>query len=578
MANLKIKNAPLIPNDQLESSIKIPTGGKGNYSVNLGQIAQFTKNSLSLAVQADVDRLFNEKADKSNIYTKLEVDERISLGQGGVYGFKTYTDFLLVKDNIPANSIVTILEEGQYQGDNVWDGQVLTPSPYDPLAQAKEYTDTKLLDKADKNSVYLKSETYNNQEVYNKGEVYSKDETFNKTEVNTVVSTSKSSIENSIYEKIIQNGAALPFDETVDYAEGAFTVKDGSLQQFLGGVWKKPTQTADQIFDESGKTQQELNDKLKRGYVTPYDFGYADGLDYGYYLQLAIDSGKTVMGSYKKEDQVRVNTAVYITNDTQQVDCSMIQAVESYIEQGDTGRLKGFINLQPKVLNQLNWINATSIPEIFSNAITLESTVGLSVGDYVIISTRHAIEDFQSKTGFITGIIGNTILTNYIFGTIPTTLRVAKSNYVKGNVIKAPQRMLDKITETQDTSKMIGGIVANRAVEYKISGTNLIEGANPTFLALHCHNGQDYGMQNTRPRVTGGGQGYAVQINHSTYCKSYAQRSVKCRHLVDFTGGGWNDAYNGIAIDPVHTAIGTHGNYEHDCNFHNMRTNTAIGV
>lgn len=229
MANLKIKNAPLIPNDQLESSIKIPTGGKGNYSVNLGQISQFTKNSLSLAVQADVDRLFNEKADKSDTYTKLEVDERISLGQGGVYGFKTYTDFLLVKDNIPANSIVTILEEGQYQGDNVWDGQVLTPSPYDPLAQSKEYTDTKLLDKVDKDSVYLKSETFNQQEVQD------------------LVSSSQTSINNRIDTEIIQNGAALPFNETVNYVDGAIVVKDNICS--TGSTF--PTVTANKIVSDN---------------------------------------------------------------------------------------------------------------------------------------------------------------------------------------------------------------------------------------------------------------------------------------------------------------------------------------
>lgn len=58
---------------------------------------------------------------------------------------------------------------------------------------------------------------------------------------------------------MIQNGAALPFDETVDYAEGAVVVKDGVLQQWKSGVWKKPTQTADQIFDESGLSQQDIN-------------------------------------------------------------------------------------------------------------------------------------------------------------------------------------------------------------------------------------------------------------------------------------------------------------------------------
>lgn len=42
-------------------------------------------------------------------------------------------------------------------------------------------------------------------------------------------------------EKILwmhQNGAALPFDETMEYAEGAVAVKDGVLQQFKDGAWK----------------------------------------------------------------------------------------------------------------------------------------------------------------------------------------------------------------------------------------------------------------------------------------------------------------------------------------------------
>ena len=41
-------------------------------------------------------------------------------------------------------------------------------------------------------------------------------------------------------EKILwmhQNGAALPFDETMEYVEGAIVVKDGVLQQWKAGEW-----------------------------------------------------------------------------------------------------------------------------------------------------------------------------------------------------------------------------------------------------------------------------------------------------------------------------------------------------
>src|SRR5690606_19961034 len=36
---------------------------------------------------------------------------------------------------------------------------------------------------------------------------------------------------------IIQNGAALPYDATMEYAEGAVVVKDGELQKKQGASW-----------------------------------------------------------------------------------------------------------------------------------------------------------------------------------------------------------------------------------------------------------------------------------------------------------------------------------------------------
>ena len=63
--------------------------------------------------------------------------------------------------------------------------------------------------------------------------------------------------ENILY--IHQNGAALPFDENMEYAENAVVVKDGVLQQWNGGVWVQ-LNSADAILDASGKTQQDIND------------------------------------------------------------------------------------------------------------------------------------------------------------------------------------------------------------------------------------------------------------------------------------------------------------------------------
>jgi len=60
---------------------------------------------------------------------------------------------------------------------------------------------------------------------------------------------------------ILQNGAALPYDSSIEYAENSLALKDGELQQFVGGVWSpfKKTVDASDVKDKSGKTQQEIN-------------------------------------------------------------------------------------------------------------------------------------------------------------------------------------------------------------------------------------------------------------------------------------------------------------------------------
>lgn len=61
---------------------------------------------------------------------------------GGVFGFMTYAAFDAVKATIAANSVVVIGEPNNTgtgswgQGDNIWNGTVLTKSPYDPYTLA----------------------------------------------------------------------------------------------------------------------------------------------------------------------------------------------------------------------------------------------------------------------------------------------------------------------------------------------------------------------------------------------------------------------------------------------------------
>lgn len=60
---------------------------------------------------------------------------------------------------------------------------------------------------------------------------------------------------------ILKSGASLPYDPDLEYVEGALTLKDGEIQQFVDGVWMPFNKTVDasDVKDESGLSQQEVN-------------------------------------------------------------------------------------------------------------------------------------------------------------------------------------------------------------------------------------------------------------------------------------------------------------------------------
>lgn len=580
MANLKIKNAPLIPNDQLESSIKIPTGGKGNYSVNLGQIAQFTKNSLSLAVQADVDRLFNEKADKSDTYTKLEVDERISLGQGGVYGFKTYTDFLLVKDNIPANSIVTILEEGQYQGDNVWDGQVLTPSPYDPLAQAKEYTDTKLLDKADKSSVYLKSETFNQQEVQD------------------LVSSSQTSINNRIDTEIIQNGAALPFNETVNYVDGAIVVKDGHLQQLVGGAWVRilpddvvtsiggevgdvsievvgnllDTRGYDAQFvkDESGLSQQEINNKFKDRALNLDDFKTGANTDAdAFYAMLSYAKSKGIKSLNITRDITLDRKITILQDATKWLDNINIDFHGHKVNWTGTGAdnlAVGIIEVRGVATSTTTTVT-TDYAE-YTSELTVADASGFAVGDWILIdSTSTALPDiYLNILVRIEAINGNVIQTD-TFRRLAVRPSVAAVNVTKMNVFDGFKITGNPLATAENQTSRANGIGFVQ-YQYGVNSHAYVKSEKlwfKTFRSSQCSrltviaNGE-------KPAAVGGGEGYVVQLEYTMHSIVKATAD-KMRHCVDLTMAWHNHIVDSYDFESTSASYGCHAAFEYNNHF-----------
>ena len=141
MADLRIVDAPLL--STVKGTEKIPTGGEGNFSVSVNQVADFAKlkwvlategyvNNAVVSVQADLSLHKNNKANPHNV-TKTQV------GLGNV---DNTADLDKPVSNATQSAIITAVN---------------------PKAN-KTYVDDQLEFKADKEDVYTKLETYTKQE------------------------------------------------------------------------------------------------------------------------------------------------------------------------------------------------------------------------------------------------------------------------------------------------------------------------------------------------------------------------------------------------------------------------------
>ena len=95
-------------------------------------------NEQAKALLARTEFLNQQKASKFEIVQ-------------GHYEFNTYAEFNAIKSTLPLNCTVIINEmptgtQTWGQGTNRWNGTTLTKSAYDPLTQAKNYTDESSLD------------------------------------------------------------------------------------------------------------------------------------------------------------------------------------------------------------------------------------------------------------------------------------------------------------------------------------------------------------------------------------------------------------------------------------------------
>ncbi|WP_335954082.1 FAD-dependent oxidoreductase, partial [Acinetobacter higginsii] len=91
-------------------------------------------NTVNVLIGTEQNRAISAE---NNLQSQINA---IAGGSGG--GYKTYAEMIADSANIPANSIVTVTNDPDptKNGDYQFNGTVFTKSAYDPLTQAKEFT------------------------------------------------------------------------------------------------------------------------------------------------------------------------------------------------------------------------------------------------------------------------------------------------------------------------------------------------------------------------------------------------------------------------------------------------------
>lgn len=88
----------------------------------------------------EVDSALSAKAPQSNTYTKAEVDTTFAAYVGGRKAYTTLALAQAAQASLPANTAIEVTNDGANNGTYQWNGTTLTKSDYDPLTQAKTYT------------------------------------------------------------------------------------------------------------------------------------------------------------------------------------------------------------------------------------------------------------------------------------------------------------------------------------------------------------------------------------------------------------------------------------------------------
>ena len=284
MADLRIVDAPLLPT--VKGTEKIPTGGEGNFSLSVNQVADFAKLKWLLATEGYVDNAVGNVQDDLNLHkNNVSNPHQVTKEQVGLANVDNTADLDKPVSNATQSALTTLTQN----------------------KAEKTYVDTQLNTKADKATTYTKTETESlvsakSDTTY----VNTKYSSHIKTFLNT--GTALSNTVNGEYFFVISNNSEKVEDLYLNVNGVATNQNKSELSSLLqhNSILGRDVTGAHQatsISTASGQNQQQINDSGGAKW-------YAKVGGYGLGATVNLDNGDTV------KNTVPNNTANPNTNMT----------------------------------------------------------------------------------------------------------------------------------------------------------------------------------------------------------------------------------------------------------------------
>jgi len=263
MTDLRIADAPELTAAEINDSLKVPTGGYGNYSITMITIRDWLLNYKMFATQSYVDGKVGVVTTALNNHTsRIDNPHQVTKAQVGLSNVDNTSDI---------NKPVSAATQTALTNLNT----SLTAAISVKANSAD--VDTQLALKANKADVYTKSETYTKRESDDL--------------VNNSISTALTPVNTSL--DLAKRGIVNRYDSLLTYNSGerVILVNDDIVKSTVDGNRNNPnvnmtgwvkTNSASQIIDESGLSQQGVNNNLyqsinvftnrTRGFVSLFEF------------------------------------------------------------------------------------------------------------------------------------------------------------------------------------------------------------------------------------------------------------------------------------------------------------------